>query len=211
MMLALWSLYGRCLWIMIFWMTTLFFAVVVVHANPEVLRLLELGDIDTAYALLHESFSKSERNPDPTQVEQPLSQRKIRRGGGLTYTSQYKLAADLEQARHLATHVLPMEDPAKADYFTNVVIPTYEKVLARIPPLDELPESSQGLYQFQDADIADGILTIYNKFLHGPMVDEFDTTTNREIEMFSDSFDADKIQEEWFANGIVVIDSLLSP
>ena len=181
-----------------------------VQANPQVLRYLELGNIDAAYDLLHDSFWKSERNPDPAQVEQPLSQRKIRRGGGMTITSQYKLEADLEQAKHLATHVLPERDPKKAEYFRSVVIPTYEKVLARVPPLDELPEASQGLYQFQEADIADGILNIYNKCLYQPTVDEFDNSTRTKIKILSDSFDADTIQDQWAKDGIVVIDDLLS-
>jgi hypothetical protein len=182
-------------------------------ADPQtILRYLETGDTDAAHEALTASFAVSERNPNPDLVEVKLSQRKIRRGGGLTYTSAYKLGADLEQANYLAAH---LDDPEKVRFFANVVIPIYKRVLERIPPLDEL-EKSFGLYTFQQEDIDDGILNIYNKALHLPNVDEFSREDGSRIPMFSSSFDSEKIEKQWFGEepeaqpGVVVIDDFLS-
>lgn len=189
------------------WIVLILAVVTSTTGNPVILKYLEQGDVDSAYKLLSESFSASERNPDPQKVQQPLSQRKILRGGGFSYTSAYKLEADLEQAKYLS-EILQSTDPQKAAYFSKTVIPIYERVLARIPPIDQL-EKTHGLYQFQEEDIKDGILYVYNKNLHLPTVDEFDTDGST-IPIFSDSFDAAKIEKEWSQKGIVVIDELLS-
>lgn len=177
--------------------------------DPQtIMRYLELGNVDSAHKALSDRFAISERNPDPAKVEEPLSQRKIRRGGGFLYTSAYKLQADLEQAKYLS-QILISREPEKAAYFANTVIPIYERVLARIPSLDEL-DGTHGLYQFQANDIEDGILNVYNKALHIPSVDEFNNDGST-IPIFSDSFHAEKIETEWAEKGIVVIDDLLSP
>ena len=176
--------------------------------NPRLIQnYLQEGNIEAAYQALQYNFAISERNPDPSQVHVPLSQRKIRRGGGLTFTTAYKLKADLEQAEYLV-ETLQETEPTKAEFLASTVIPIYQRVLQRIPPLDEL-EDTQGLYQFQQEDIDDGIFSIYNKALHFPQIDEFDAN-GQPISMFSDSFDPTKIQDEWKSRGIVVIDDVLS-
>ena len=176
--------------------------------SKAVLKFLEDGNVDDAYKLISEGFAISERNPDPSKVVHSLSQRKIRRGG-FRVTSEYKIRCDLEQAEYLS-HQLKTRDPEKAEWFAKTVAPIYRHVLARIPPLDEMEESSYGLYPFQPEDIQDGILDVYNKALHVPEVDEFNEDGSR-IPIFSDSFDPVTIEAEWAEKGIVVIDDLLSP
>ena len=180
------------------------------NGNPTVLKYLEDGEVGEAHRLLSETFWASERNPNPELVRTLLSQRKIRRGGGFLYTSEYKLRADLEQARYLSEK-LPQTggDPETAKHFAETVIPIYERVLERIPPVDELKDS-HGLYRFSEEDIADGILDVYNKALHVPNEDEFGEDGNR-IGVLSDSFDPTTIEREWSEKGIVVIDDFLSP
>jgi hypothetical protein len=173
------------------------------------LDMLRDGDLDGAYAILEESFIRSSRNPDPEQRINNLSQRKISLGGGTTFTSEYKLRADHEQALYLAS-TLAGTNPTKAEFFATVVAPTYERVLQRIPPLEQL-HSTMGLYQFQQADVQDGIMNVYNRALHVPPVNEGREDGTR-IPMFSEHIhpSPSQIQAEWVEKGIVVLDNVLS-
>ncbi|KAG7360161.1 hypothetical protein IV203_035260 [Nitzschia inconspicua] len=173
------------------------------------LEMLQKIDLDGAHSLLEETFLRSSRNPDPQQRINRLSQRKISLGGGTTYTSEYKLRADHEQALYLAT-ALMTSDPEKAEFFGTVVAPTYERLLKRIPPLEEL-QATMGLYQFQQTDVQDGIMNVYNRALHVPPVSERRDDGTR-IPIFSDDIRPSplEIQQEWAENGIVVVDNVLS-
>jgi hypothetical protein len=168
---------------------------------------LKEGNIERAYAILSSSFIKSSRNVDPQQRLRRLSQRKISLGGGLTFTSEYKLKADLEQAEYLAG-ILSQSDPSKADFFQNIVIPTYKKILYRMPSLEELSQT-MGLYQFQPADVQDGIMNIYNRILHWVDVDDTGEDGTL-IPILSDTINAQQIQTDWVDHGIVIVDNLLS-
>lgn len=172
------------------------------------LEYLERGDIDAAYATLADSFAQSSRNPDPERRVQRLSQRKISLGGGLTYTSEYKLRADIEQAEYLAETLRKDGDAEKADFFVNAVLPIYQTLLERIPSLDQLDET-MGLYQFQQQDVNDGIMSVYNRALHVPDVNEF-RDDGSPIAIFSDSLDVGAIHKAWRETGIVVVDNVLS-
>ena len=119
-----------------------------------------------------------------------------------------------------------------AYYLRDVVIPAYQNVLNRIPPLNELNRTN-GLYAFRSKDIEqDKILDLYNKaFYH---TDDFvdvmkdPTTTGQVVPLLNKQFDTNKIESKWFGTkndendddddddnlsrpGVVVIDDILSP
>ena len=93
----------------------------------ESLEYLHKDDVESAWNILERDFQNSARNSDPGKRLHRLSQRKISLGGGTTFTSEYKLKADLEQARYLS-EILHPQDPEKADFFASVVVPAYEAV-----------------------------------------------------------------------------------
>lgn len=82
----------------------------------ESLEYLHRDDVESAWNILERDFQNSARNSDPGKRLHRLSQRKISLGGGTTFTSEYKLKADLEQARYLS-EILHPQDPEKADFF----------------------------------------------------------------------------------------------
>ena len=169
---------------------------------------LENDDVEAAHTILEASFMSSARNPDPEKRFNRLSQRKISLGGGTTFTSEYKIRQDIEQAEYLAETLKP-KDPHKALFFENVVLPVYKQLLSRIPPLEELDET-MGLYKFQRSDVDYGIMNFYNRALHVPDVPAT-WPCGKKIPIFSESLDVDKIQKDWVnSNGIVVVDNLLS-
>jgi hypothetical protein len=171
---------------------------------------LERDDVEAAYTVLEASFSSSARNPDPEKRFNRLSQRKISLGGGTTFTSEYKLRQDIEQAQYLAETLYHKDrDPQKAEFFESVVLPVYKKLLSRIPPLEELNET-MGLYKFQRSDVDYGIMNFYNRALHVPDVPA-ERSDGTPITIFSESLDTTVIQKDWVnSNGIVVVDNLLS-
>ena len=174
------------------------------------LGYLEIGDIEAAYAVLEASFQSSARNPDPERRLNRLSQRKISLGGGTTFTSEYKIRQDIEQAQYLAeTLSYTDRDPEKAEFFASVVLPVYRTLLSNIPPLEELNET-MGLYKFQRSDVDYGIMGVYNRALHVP-----DVPATRQdgtpIPIFAESLNPSKIQQDWVdSDGIVVVDDILS-
>ena len=112
-------------------------------------------DIDGLHWALSNVFQRSKRNPKMSQVQiNNLPHQLVSRGGGDTYTTQYKLEMDLEQARYLVDrHVLETDEEL---YFVKHVIPTYEKVLENIPSVDDL-KRTEGLYPFGKRDYDAGI------------------------------------------------------
>jgi len=167
-------------------------------------------DIDGLHWALSNVFSRSIRNPNPRQVvHQNVPESIIARGGGSTYTSAYKLKVDIEQAEYLA-QVLPSNEE-KGTF--QEVKQLYEKVYKRIPPLDELSQT-KGLYPFMEQDYKDGIGSIYNKALHHTDFNEFKDSSGKAISLLSQSFDAVKIEKQWYDKStppVVVIDDILSP
>jgi hypothetical protein len=184
------------------------------HDEIEFLKsldYLERDDIESAYAVLERNFMDSARNPDPEKRINRLSQRKISLGGGTTFTSEYKLRADLEQARYLAETLYDKEqgEPQKAEFFASVVVPVYEKILSRIPTLEQLDET-MGLYKFQRQDVENGIMGVYNRALHVPDVPAT-RADGSHIPIFGETLNPAQIQREWVeSNGIVVVDDVLS-
>jgi hypothetical protein len=184
------------------------------HDEIEFLKsldYLERDDIESAYAVLERNFMDSARNPDPEKRINRLSQRKISLGGGTTFTSEYKLRADLEQARYLAETLYDKEqgDRQKAEFFASVVVPVYEKILSRIPTLEQLDET-MGLYKFQRQDVENGIMGVYNRALHVPDVPAT-RADGSHIPIFGETLNPAQIQREWVeSNGIVVVDDVLS-
>ncbi|KAL7463873.1 hypothetical protein ACHAXS_004223 [Conticribra weissflogii] len=183
-------------------------------------------DLDGLHWALSNIFALSPRNPNrnvnkPNQRE--LSPILASRGGGDTYTTEYKLLHDLEQARYLARE-LNESKPSVADYFQSTVIPTYEKVLKNIPPLEELSRT-KGLYAFTKDDYESGIGNVYNKALYIETADEINPTwhTQNGGSLLNNQLDFEGIQNNWFGQGrnspttsttsipgALVIDNLLS-
>jgi hypothetical protein len=165
-------------------------------------------DIEGLFWALENTFLQSDRNTEKNRVKhRSLSQQLVARGGGDTYTAEYKLKMDLEQAQYLA-EVLQTLDPQKANLLKQKVIPAYKLVLDRIPPVTEL-EKFHGLYPFTKSDL-EIIHHVYNQAWHLTNVPQQDH------DLLSDSFDAVVIQNEWASlvkngqPGIVTIDNLLS-
>lgn len=174
-------------------------------------------DLDGLHWALSSVFARSARNPN---VSKELPQELVARGGGITYTSEYKLKHDLEQAHYLVKY-LKSKDPDKAAYFESSVIPIYEKVLDNIPPLDKL-ERTKGLYAFTKEDYSLGIADVYNKGLYMTSADELDPNWRQRV-LLNEQLNFDTIQRQWFGEnpdcaneemsipGVVVIDNLLDP
>jgi hypothetical protein len=172
-------------------------------------------DLDGLHWALTNIFSRSARNPN---VSKELPHELVSRGGGVTYTSEYKLKHDLAQAHYLVKY-LKSKDPDKAAYFESSVIPIYEKVLDNIPPLDKL-ERTKGLYAFTKEDYSLGIADVYNKGLYMTSADELDPNW-RQRGLLNKQLNFDTIQQQWFGEnpdssnkemsipGVVVIDNLL--
>ena len=133
----------------------------------------------------------------------------VSRGGGLHYTTEYKLKLDLEQAEYLVKEVLSEDrEPELYQLFKMQVMPTLQTVLSHIPPLDELSRT-EGLYPFGPRDYEVGIQHVYNKALYVPDPD-YDVS----VPLLNLNLQVSRIQQEWKSGdhpGIVVIDNILSP
>jgi hypothetical protein len=165
-------------------------------------------DIEGLFWALENTFLQSNRNTDKSRVKYTsLPKQLVARGGGDTYTAEYKLKMDLEQAQYLA-ELLQASDPQKADILRHKVIPAYKQVLDRIPPVSDL-EQYHGLYPFTKSDL-EIIHHVYNQAWHLTNVPQ------QTHDLISESFDASAIQNEWNQlvqngqPGIVTIDNLLS-
>jgi len=166
-------------------------------------------DVEGLHWALSNVFQRSLRNKVSGEIahsELPYSI--VSRGGGLTYSTAYKLKMDLEQAEYLAE---ALEDN-EAAYFRNQVIPIYKQVLSNIPALDKL-ERTSGLYGFRKGDYDAGIAQIYNKALYHTNFDHLRDEQGEILPLLSDTFDARAIETQWFSKdvGIAVVDNILSP
>ncbi|KAL7543289.1 hypothetical protein ACHAXR_012607 [Thalassiosira sp. AJA248-18] len=186
-------------------------------------------DLDGLHWGLTNIFQRSARNPNLSERKE-LPQPLVARGGGDTYTTEYKLKHDLEQARYLAKQ-LQHSDPQMSNYFESQVIPIYEQVLQKIPPLTEL-KRTKGLYAFTKEDYALGIGNVYNKALYMTSADILDAGW-REQGLLNSELDWESIQRDWFGEsdkvqidsatatakettppsipGVIIIDDLFTP
>ena len=73
--------------------------------SDDISYFFESGDMDGLHWALTNIFYRSERNPNEKAIKHKLPNQLIARGGGSTYTSQYKVLHDLEQAEFLAKHL----------------------------------------------------------------------------------------------------------
>jgi len=186
----------------------------------------ENHDIEGLHWALSNVFQRSKRNILQSQIKYPdLPQILVARGGGDTYATQYKLEMDLEQIKYLVDqHQLLSAE--QEEYFVNQVIPIYQKVLDRIPSLDQLAKT-EGLYPFDRIDYENGIASVYNKALHHTDYDVMIDDRGNVIPLLHDNFDAQCIENYWYGThsnnhlcdksnshgqkGIVVIDDVLNP
>ena len=186
----------------------------------------ENHDIEGLHWALSNVFQRSKRNTNSAQIKYAdLPQIIVARGGGDTYTTQYKLEMDLEQAEYLVNHQLLSQD--QEEFFVNQVIPIYKKVLERIPSIDQLAKT-EGLYPFDKVDYDNGISSVYNKALHVTDYDVMKDEHGNALPLLHDEFDSQCIEQHWFGThsnkqhpcdeskshgqqGIVVIDDMLNP
>lgn len=181
----------------------------------------ETHDIDGLHWALSNVFKRSSRNPNADEIVYDLPPALVSKGGGNTYSSAYKLKMDIEQAEYL---IETLDNAEKVAYIREVVIPTYQKVLDKIPPLDQL-ERTNGLYAFRQADFDDGIAKVYNKAINVPDFDELKDENGNPLPLLNKDFDAAAIEAKWFGEagayddpndplsrpGVVVVDDILSP
>jgi hypothetical protein len=143
------------------------------------------------------------------QGPRELLQSQTSRGSGSHYTTSYKLTLDLEQAQHIAAGGEDGDVPDHVRrYFQSTVVPTFDAVLKRIPPLDQLA-STGGLYAFDVQDYAAGIREVYNRALFVPA----SPPLPRQMTYFGrGGLDVAGIEARWRAASprIVVVDDLLS-
>lgn len=177
-------------------------------------------DIDGLHWALSNVFARSVRNPDASQIiHHELPKSIVARGGGNTYTSAYKLKVDMEQVQYLSEQLQVSSDHEsdeenigeKQILFRNIMT-LYEKIYQRVPSLDQLSRT-KGLYPFSKQDYDDGIASIYNKAWHHTNIDELKDSNGNVIPLLSSSFDASKIENQWYdpdTPPVVVIDDLLS-
>ena len=183
--------------------------------SDDIAYFFENGDLDTLHNVLQNVFYRSARNPDPSRVAFPtLPAEVVSRGGGTTYTTTYKLQHDIEQAHYLVEH---LKDDLDSFFFRDIVIPTYQAVLERIPPLEDLTRT-QGLYSFQEADRQHKMDVVYNKALHLTDLDVLKDSDGKALSLMNEKLDPSLIQRQWSGEdpqhdhpGIIVVDDILSP
>jgi len=197
--------------------------------SDDVAYFFESRDVDGLHwALSNVFYRRTARNPDGVEGDEQQRQREreelpeqlVARGGGTSYTTEYKIRHDLEQAEYLAETLRHRQQQQQLDdddgvvnpslvanFFEQVVVPTYREVLHRIPSLEELIEKhgTGGLYPFQPGDFEDThIGSIYNKALHLTSIDaptDSTTTTGEQLPLVSPDLDFDAIQRRWFGEG----------
>jgi len=179
-------------------------------------------DLDGLYWALTNIFQRSSRNPHLTKEDKPLPNNLVARGGGDSYTSEYKLRHDLMQAEYLVK-VLE-NDSETVDYLETKVIPVYQAVLRNIPHLNELG-ATKGLYAFTQKDYETGIASVYNKALYMTTADKlYPAWREQSNGLLNSQQDWHAIQRQWFgesnsknedvsafsSNGVIVVDNLLT-
>ncbi len=171
--------------------------------SDDIAYFFEQHKLEELHDFLQQVFEKSARNPLIPRP-QNLPQTLVSRGGGDTYTTQYKLECDLEQAQHLAKHA---ETQQEQEYFQKTVIPIYESVLQNIPPLSEL-NKTRGLYAFRNQDYEAGIASVYNKALYHTGYDTLRDAGGNKIPLLNSN--VSDISPQYNKEGIVVVDDILS-
>lgn len=191
--------------------------------SDDVSYFFENNDIDGLHWALENVFERRigrhySTNSRITQQQQPkqsaLPEQLVSRGGGNQYTTKYKIQHDLEQAKHILNEVLlpalqagkeEEEDHGKktkdmVQYFEAVVIPTYEEILARIPPLDQLTKTN-GLYPFQQNDYQQtNIRSIYNQAIyHTAAVSAMRPPSPASKSIINPNLDMKSIYQRWLS------------
>lgn len=176
--------------------------------SDDIAYFFESGDIDGLHWALSNIFARSARNPNLSEVHRnPLPEQLVSRGGGSSYTTAYKLQHDIEQMEYLARNI---EDKEKAVFFGDVVTPIYKKMLATVPPLEDL-ERTNGLYPFRQADYDLGMGTVYNKALHHTNFPEMKDSAGNAMPLLNAELNVDVIEDEMKSTGVVIVDDLLNP
>lgn len=172
----------------------------------DVAYFFENDDLEGLHWALASVFANSERvNPSsPTKLPEQI----VSRGGGLKYSTEYKLLHDLEQAEYLAQN---LEDPTQAKFFGETVAPIYQGMLDRIPPLEEL-DRTNGLYPFTKTDYyEEGIGSVYNRALRLTDFGALKDQNGKLIPLLNPELDVEQIEKSMLSDGVVVVDNLLTP
>lgn len=180
--------------------------------SDDVAYFFSRRDLEGLHWALSTVFAKSARNTTTANLPDILNAR----GGGSSYTSQYKLKLDIEQAHYLLEHM--KDQPATREYIQESVLPVYETVLKHIPQLNDL-ERTKGLYAFRQNDYGLGIQNVYNKAYHHTDFDTLrDETTGEPQSLLNPNLNIPDIEAQWQGTsnrhpgieGIVYIDNLLN-
>jgi hypothetical protein len=169
--------------------------------SDDIAYFFARNDLATLHWALKSVFDRGERNLGGTALPPKL----VARGGGLTYTSAYKLHHDIEQAEYLAEN---LEDAETATFFRDVVLPAYRSI--QVPLLEDLTRT-QGLYSFTTKDRKRSN-SLYNKALYHPVINLVDGH-GTPIPLLNPKLDVNRIEKEWKGGehpGIVAVDDILS-
>jgi len=172
----------------------------------DIAYFFENDDLDGLHWALTNIFANSER----VHIDAPpqkLPAQIVSRGGGLRYTTEYKLRHDLEQAEYLASH---LSDPEQAKFFGETIFPIFHGMLDRIPALEEL-NGTNGLYPFTKEDFYEqGMGSVYNRALRLTDFEELKDANGKLIPLLNPDLDVDAIEKTMLSEGVVVIDNLLT-
>ena len=103
------------------------------HIDHEAVeRFSREGDIDGLHTSLVAAFNASARVKGHRVVQ--LRDILTARGAGFTYSSAYKIEHDMEQLKHIADTL----GGEQAKEIREEILPKYEALLAKIPPLHDL-------------------------------------------------------------------------
>jgi hypothetical protein len=103
------------------------------HIDHEAVeRFSRESDIDGLHASLVAAFNASARVKGHRVVQ--LRDILTARGAGFTYSSAYKIEHDMEQLKHIADTL----GGEQAKEIREEILPKYEALLAKIPPLHDL-------------------------------------------------------------------------
>lgn len=180
----------------------------------DIAYFFERNDLESLHYFLEQVFEATERmsgtsrTAGPSSTSSPLRavpQQIVSRGGGTTYTAEYKIQHDIEQFEYLLS--LSSLDQATSSYLRDEVLPLYYDLLDRIPSLEDL-HRTQGLYAFRSPDDT-AISKIYNRAHHIPRTEDM---LNNNSPLLHPDLDTESISHAWEETGntIVVVDNLLS-
>jgi hypothetical protein len=171
------------------------------HIDHEAVeRFSRESDIDGLHTSLVAAFNASARVKGHRVVQ--LRDILTARGAGFTYSSAYKIEHDMEQLKHIADTL----GGEQAKEIREEILPKYEALLAKIPPLHDLQRTA-GLFAFGLApEEAEALEPYYNRAYHVPDFEPLEKHLHPDLDLA-------KIEKEYASSNpsVVVVDNVLSP